>query len=161
MKCFFWFLLFLLPASLFARLGEREAELTARFGPPLSRAKETTAQHGRVVEFGVRLNYRQGDWFITCVIVDGRSAREFYNKGDEWTEDQFTTVLAANSQGARWTDISKPSTLKLAREWRRADGATASWQKIQGMDVIQPAYVRARNLAEAKAKAEASRIPKI
>ena len=49
----------------------------------------------------------------------------------------------------------------MKRDWRREDGATASWQMLGAMTVTTPAYERAKNLAEAKAKAAASRIPKL
>lgn len=161
MKCGLCLLLFLLPTLALARLGETEAQLTARFGPAVSRAKETTIAQGKFVEFGLKLTYRQNDWQIECALIDGRSARETYYKPGEWTDDQFTTVLTANGQGARWTDLSKELTRKLARDWRRADGATASWKMTGSLCVTHPAYVRAKDLAEAKAKAAASRLPKI
>jgi hypothetical protein len=66
-----------------------------------------------------------------------------------------------NAQGARWSDTGKPNSKKLARSWRRDDGATARWQMADGLTLVTPAYERAKTLAEAKAKAEASRPPRI
>jgi len=154
-------LLSLLPSIAFARLGETEKQLTARFGAVVSRAKEITLTQGKIIEFGLKLTFRRGDWSIECSIIDGRSAREVYYKPGDWTEDQFTTVLASNAQGARWTDISNVAARKFAREWRREDGASATWQMGVAMSVTHPAYRRAKEKAEAKAKADAARIPKI
>ena len=156
------YLLFLaLPLLAFARLGETEQQLTGRFGAAVSRGKEITLAQGKIVEFGSTLTFRQGDWTISSVIIDGRCAREVYQKSGDWTEDQFITVLTSNAQGAKWTDVSKGLVRKLAREWRREDGATAGWQMGAAMTVTHPAYRRAKENAEAKAKADAARIPKI
>lgn len=155
-------LLLLIPSLAYARLGETEAQLVARFGAPVSRAKEITITQGKFVDFGQKLTFKQNDWRIECAVIDGHSAREVYYHPGEWAEDQFTTVLTANAQGVKWTDISKDLRRKLMREWRRADGGTASWRQAgSSMEVTHPAYVRAKELAEAKAKAAASRIPKI
>jgi len=161
MKSYPWLLLVILPSLAFARLGETQAQLVERFGAASSRAKEITLTQGKIIDFGVKLTFREGDWRIECSIIDGRCAREVYYKSGDWTEDQFTTVLTSNAQGAKWTDISKESVRKLAREWRREDGATAIWQMGVAMSVTHPAYRRAKDNAEAKAKADAGRIPKI
>jgi hypothetical protein len=154
------FLCLLLPAIAFARLGETEEQLIARFGQPGLRAKEMIFAQGKNREFGVKLGFRQDDWTIECAIIDGRSSRESYQKRGEWTDDHMRTVLNANGQGSKWTEISKPDVRKYLREWRREDGGTAVW-RTTGMTVEHPAYARARGLAEAKAKAEAGKIPKI
>jgi len=154
-------LLLTVPSLACARLGETEEQLVARFGAAATKAKEITLTQGKIIEFGTKLTFRQGDWSIECAITDGRSSREVYHKQGEWTEDQFATVLNSNSQGGKWTDTSKAMVKKVAREWRRDDGATAVWQMGTGMVVTQPAYLRAKEKAEAKAKADARRVPKI
>jgi hypothetical protein len=161
MKPYLYVLLVVLPSVAFARLGETESELVGRFGAATSRSKEITLTQGKVVDFGVKLTFRQGDWTIECAIIDGRSAREVYHHPGDWTQDQFTTVLASNAQGAKWADVSKESVRKLARKWRREDGATAIWQMGVAMSITHPAYARAKANAEAKAKSDAERIPKI
>jgi len=155
---------FILPAILAsdasARLGETEAELVRRFGAPVSRASERIAAQGKFHEIGTLLRFRDGDWRIESAIIEGRSARETYNKVGEWTEEQFVTVLASNAQGGRWTLTSKDSMKKAVREWRRDDGATAVW-KLRIMTITHPAFDRAKALAEAKAKASAARTPNL
>jgi hypothetical protein len=155
------YLLLLLPSLAFARLGETETQLSARFGAPASRANEITLTQGKIVEFGLKLTFRQDDWTIESAIIDGRCARETYHKPGDWTDDQFTTILTSNAQGTRWADVSKDSVRKLVREWRRTDGAIAIWQMGVGMSVTHPAYQRAKDKAEANAKTDAARLPKI
>lgn len=149
------------PFYVYGRLGETEQELVARFGPPVSRAREVTLTQSKIIEFGSKLIFRQGDWTIESVMIEGRCAREEYWKAGEWTEDQFVTVLTSNAQGEKWTDLSKAMTKGLMREWHRGDGATAVWSIGTHMMVTHPAYVRAKKRVEDKAKAEASQIPKI
>ena len=154
-------LILFFPYQSYARLGETPAELSARFGAPIQTGKEITPTQGRFIEFGETLTFRQGDWTVTCTVIDGRSAREKYSKPGDWTEDQFTTVLTSNAQGAKWTDVSKDMIKKLAREWHRTDSAQAVWQMGVGMTVTHPAFDLAKKNAEAKAKAEASKLPNI
>lgn len=108
-----------------------------------------------------QITFRQGDWSIRCDIVDDRCAKIHYSKPGEWSEEQFQTVLASNAQGATWSDISKSNTGKLAREWKRSDGATAFWKTGMGMTVTSPAYERAKAVEAAKVKAQSKQIPKI
>ena len=143
-----------------ARLGETEAELVGRFGPPTFRMVEKVPAQGRMWELGPRYSFRQGDWQIHCVLVEGRCAWIDYGKPGEWTEEQIQLVLGSNSQGARWTETTKGSN-KHSRSWRRTDGATATWTSYSGMKLIVPAYDRAKQIIEAKAKAAASQKPKI
>jgi hypothetical protein len=89
------------------------------------------------------------------------TGRKISPKPGDWTDDQFTTILTSNAQGTRWADVSKDSVRKLVREWRRTDGAIAIWQMGVGMSVTNPAYQRAKDKAEANAKADAARLPKI
>ena len=115
---------------------------------------------GKFVDVCPVLTFTQEDWSIRCHVVEGRSALERYNKPGEWTEAQLTLVLNSNAQGAKWQVIDARSP-KLRREWRREDGATAIWQLGAGFTVTHPAYVRARERAEARAKSDASRLPKL
>jgi hypothetical protein len=147
-------------SSLHARLGETAEELKARFGEPKTTAPELTTAQGKMIEIGKRSAFVQGDWRISVSIIEDRSAKETYSKPGDWTEDQFTTVLTSNSQGAAWTETSKTNLTKLKRSWTRADGGAAVW--VGGaMTVTNPAFERAKKKAAEKAKAEASRIPRI
>ncbi len=158
--CIAVLLSFFLTAQAVARLGESEAELVKRFGPPTQRSSEKTATQGRFHEVAMRLTFRQGDWTIESSLVDGRCARERYSKVGEWSEEQIAQVLDSNAQGAKWTQTSKASSAKVLREWRRDDGATATW-KLRVMVITHPAFEREKARVEAKAKADASKSPKI
>jgi len=149
-----------LVSSAWARLGETEAELIARFGQPTFRDKHSTYVQGKVWELGPRLSFKQDDWSIVSEMVDGRAATESYTKVGEWTDAQILAVLAANAQGATWTLTSKPGSSAYLREWKRTDGATARWTG-RSISLVAPAYARAKEIAEAKAKAETRRMPKI
>ena len=153
-------LLFLLlvafPATVLARLGESETELIARFGDPVSKTKEAAIVQGEEVVFGTRYSFREGRWTMTCSLVEDRCARISYSYPGEWGEEQFSLFLSRNSQGLEWTDVTKPAAKKIMRAWDRTDSGTASWSG-NAMTVVAPAYVRAKESAEAKAKAEALR----
>lgn len=128
--------------------------------PPTS-PKLVTYAHGKSWELGTTLTYRQDDWVITSDLVDDRVVREEYQKRGEWTVSQIQTVVAANGQGAQWTEISVKESEKWAPKWKRSDGATAQWKNAAGFKFSTPAYERAKEIAESKAKAGVSRMPKI
>ena len=143
----------LLPMCAFGRLGETEKELVARYGPPVSRIAEIATARGRGVEFGSRLTFRQGEWSVACVMIEGRSAMEVCGKDGDWTGGQIDAVLHGSAQGERWTDMSPEITKRVSRKWRRSDGAVATWNWKLGMTLLHPSYERARRGAEAMAKA--------
>jgi hypothetical protein len=143
-----------------ARLGDTESELIARFGQPKVSRVEKMAAQGKMWEFGRRHHFRQDDWQIDCVLVDGRCVWIDYGKSGEWTDEQVQLVLGSNSQGAKWTETTKGSP-KHNRSWKRADGADATWSSLSGIKLRVPAYDRAKQIIEAKAKAAASQKPKI
>jgi hypothetical protein len=149
------------PLLVFAHLGDTEQQLVTRFGPPLSRGRDIAISQGKFIEFGSKLAFKEGEWTIECIVIDGRCARTTYSKPGEWSEDQLTAVLASNSQGERWTDNSKEMVRKLARDWRRSDGATATWRMGVSMVVTNPTYDRAKQEIETRAKADATRIPNL
>lgn len=150
------------PALAQARLGEPLARLVERFGEPTLVQKEQhlTAAAGRFFDLCDLYVFTQETWKIRVWIVDGRSAKESYSKTGEWTAEHVQTVLTANAQGAQWKETGNPDAAKYIREWRRADGGTASWSP-NGMTVTHPAYERNKAKKEAEAKAAAGRAPKI
>ncbi len=153
--------LFAFPLLVFGRLGETERELTDRFGAPVSKHSEITMAQGMVFEIGTTFSFRQGDWHIDSVVIEGRCAEEVYSKTGDWPGEQFSAVLTSNAQGEQWTDISKEMTKYLVREWHRADGGTAVWHMGGGMVVTNPSYGRAIKRVADKAKADSSSVPKL
>jgi hypothetical protein len=157
----FLILLSLVSSPVFARLGEAENELLKRFGTPMLRQTHAVAFQGRTYILGPSFVFKSEDWRITCDLIDGRCARIHYAKTGDWSDEQFATVRNANGQGLKWRETSKPETGKFFREWRREDGAVAVWRTGTEMKITVPAYERAKDIAEAKAKAEAAKPAKI
>ncbi|MEO6994408.1 MAG: hypothetical protein ABI273_12310 [Lacunisphaera sp.] len=164
MKTRIWIIGLILLASVIhanARLGETEAELTARFGPPAGRSKHIIVAQGKIFEMGPTFNFRQKDWSISCDLVDGKCMRISYSKQGDWSEDQIKLVLSANNQGATWTETSKPAIADLQRTWKRSDGSIATWQLASGMTLVWQAYEVAKATVEERAKVAAKAKPKI
>jgi hypothetical protein len=144
-----------------ARLGETEAQMVARFGKPTLRTTHTVHSQGKSWDLGPSFHFRQDDWTIQCDLIDARCVRVVYGKRGEWTDEQLEMVLAYNSQGLKWERLPKPGFEKNLRSWKRSDGATADWNWVNGMKLTVPAYDRAKQTLEAKAKAGVSGKPKI
>jgi hypothetical protein len=144
-----------------ARLGETETELIERFGEPDGRSKHIVMAQGKILELGPSLHFRQDDWSISCDMVDGRCMRISYHKPGDWTEDQVQLVLNSNSQGAKWTETTKPMIAKLQRDWKRADASKAVWLLGQGMTLTWDAYNKSKATLEERARVESAKKPKI
>lgn len=124
-------------------------------------AQHNIISQGKIIPLGPQLHFREGDWRITCDMINGRCMRINYAKRGDWTEEQYQTILSANSQASPWTDTSTKSISKLQRTWRRADGSAAKWAAGIGMTLTWDAYRKAKAKAEDRARVEASRKPKI
>ena len=148
-------------SSAHARLGDTEAELGKRFGKPSLRSMHSIIAQGKSREMGPVFFFKQDDWSISCYLVDGRCMRIGYAKPGDWSEDQIRLVLDTNSQGAAWSESSKPMIASLQRTWRRSDGSTAEWNKGQGMVLVWSAYNVAKAKLEEQAKIEGMKKPKI
>jgi hypothetical protein len=85
----------------FARIGETEAQIEARYGKPL--VHDTPA--GSLRTFG----YRKGAMQIGVFFLEGKSAAELYSNLDKSTlsETEISTVLDANSFDGKW--VKSPS----------------------------------------------------
>lgn len=148
-------------SSAWARLGETEGELVARFGKESLRSNHSIVTQGKSHTLGPVLFFKQDDWSINCYLIDNKCMRISYAKPGDWSEDQIRLVLNSNSQGAQWGETSKPSIAKLQRTWKRIDGSTASWQKGGGMTLVWDAYNKAKAAVEERAKVAAKKKPKI
>lgn len=144
-----------------ARLGETESELIARFGTPTGRSSHSIFAQGKRIDMGPVIVFRQDEWSISCDLVDGKCMRISYSKPGDWSEDQIRLVLNTNTQGASWTETSKPSIARLQRTWKRIDGSTATWQLGSGMSLVWDAYNVKKAAVEERAKVEARKKPKI
>jgi hypothetical protein len=145
-----------------ARLGDTETELVKRFGSPTSVSKHYIYAQGQMLALGPNYIFRQDDWSISCNVIDGRCMQISYSKPGDWTEEQIQLVLSSNSQGAKWTETSKPGSAKYSRTWKRNDGSTATWQKGSGMSLTWSAYDKAKKAAEERARVQSAiKKPKI
>jgi len=95
-----------------ARLGDTEADLTARYG------------NGSNAGQSFHMYYTQG-WIITVWLMDGHSESERFQKNSGASDEEIATLLTLNAQGHAWGPQQvNPNT--SARAWKRDDGATAS-----------------------------------
>ncbi|MDF3055950.1 MAG: hypothetical protein K0R17_165 [Rariglobus sp.] len=67
-------LFLLLCTCVFARLGETTGKLVERFGAPRFTQDENVYAQGKTLTIGERMTFRQDDWNITCVVIEGRCA---------------------------------------------------------------------------------------
>ncbi len=143
-----------------ARLGETEKEMVERYGKVIMRAPESVIEQGRIHALADNLHFRLEGWNITARILNGRCESITYSKPGDWTEEQFRHVLESNGGRGQWEE-RKTATPKTHREWLRRDGKTAVWRMLQSMTLSTRAFEQAREALKAKAKEDASRLPKI
>jgi hypothetical protein len=105
-----------------ARLGDTEAEITARYGKGSNPGQS------------FHMYYTQG-WVITVWLMDGISACEKFQKNSGTTDQDIATLLSLNSQGHTWkvkpvehTPLGTflPIVDPISKSWERDDGAFAS-----------------------------------
>nr|MDQ6940169.1 hypothetical protein [Verrucomicrobiota bacterium] len=107
--------------SAFARIGETEKEIEARYGkwiPPI------TASSGIPMKM-----YRAHGMLVGVSFIDGRAEAEFYQKGDHgaFSEHEIQLLLDANGNGTKW---EKANRVDLSHDnWTRP-GALASYSKF-------------------------------
>jgi hypothetical protein len=150
-----------LPFSLTARVGETEAALAREFGEPTARAMENVMVKGKLLPSFVKLTYQQGDWHLTCILVDERCAKTIYLREGIWPDEDYARLLAENAQGGTWEPDAKGSKLPtVKRSWIRGDGATAVWRKNVGLTIVTPAFVAAEAAVKDKARNQITILPK-
>jgi hypothetical protein len=117
-----------LPA--YARLGETESQLVARFGNPDQ--DHTTGQFGQYQE----LDFQKTGFTISIVLLNGHSAKEIYRKttGDPITEEEQRNLLFINSGKQRWIETTPPGDAKFA--WLRDDASVAIRTDVGGSQFI-------------------------
>jgi hypothetical protein len=106
------FLLAILPGPLFARLGETEAQIEARYGQP----SETNFLYGFRAEI-----FSISGMQIMVSFLDGKSAWEEYNKVDQsdLSDHEIDILMNANGQGKNWEQVDCSSF--QYRMWRLED----------------------------------------
>jgi len=114
-------------SSAFARIGETEAQIEARYGKPVvtfSKGKERP-----------RKGYLSAGFRITVSYLDGVSASEIYQKPDQskLSQTEIDTLLAANSGGGTWAE--SPLVISGLQQWKtggESNERTAAYVESNG-----------------------------
>ena len=129
-------------ANAFARVGENEADLVARYGAVVSRQPARKSAGGQMTIYGEKLVFRTPDWHVNAVIIGGRCEEISYTKDGDWTRVQYQFLLELNGGRKQWKEQSTRN-VDTHREWIRKDQATAHWSAFGGFIVRTPAAERA------------------
>lgn len=147
------FLLIGLALPVFARLGETEAELIARYGEP-KRPHQTDPQ---IIE----LSFASEGWIIKALIYEGKCQYICYLKSPyyEGFEEARDKLLEANAQGSAWSLKKLPSVLLLPAKYRyeREDGL--AYAEIPKQGYIRAEFYTVKWEEYGKAKEAAKRKP--
>lgn len=150
-------LFLLLLSTSHARLGENREELVSRLGHVQTESKHVVLAQGKSSPLGPELSFRKDQGLIQCDMVAGCCARIKYTKRGDWTPDQIATLLKNNAQGALWAEAQ--DSTKMNRKWHRRDGGLATWKFTGEMQLLSPAYLKAKAQREAELKSEAQKMP--
>ena len=146
MKIAFLTLLFTvaITAPAWARLGETEDALVARYGPPLSEFDQK-GEEGKIPM--VKLTFQKNGFEIEASVAGGLSVQETFKKvnGDVLTTEEARYLLNANAQGFGW---EAPQTTGEVKRWTRDDGAVA---KLVGGRMF---YIMTKELIDAETTAK-------
>ena len=156
MKAFHLALAFVASTTAFARLGETEAQSTARYG-----AQDNNLIAGKeepLVPGARELAYTQPGWRIRAAYVGGVTVRIEYRKGDDAdggrkiTPEDVKAILAAEKGRYAWRAHLIGKGGKRARidedkatNWERSDSATA---QVGGQKIV----ITARDADDVAAK---------
>lgn len=156
----------LLPGYSFARLGETEEELIARFGQS---ASEVTDKD-RVGIADKILTFKKNDAIVHVTIYEGKCVSEGYQFMDRNGNDvplrgaaleKVEAALGANAAGFRWQKHPDPSEINpnMMHAWNRTDGSVAAavWQNNPStIEIEDMAFLKKQNQARREAAAGAS-----
>jgi hypothetical protein len=138
------FLLIGLTSSAWARLGETENQLIARYGQEL--LKTNVKIPGTQLTFDF-LQFVKSGYSVQVSLVNGVSSEEEIHKprNESITDEEAQILLNANSQGHPWVE----DTLKtdVPRKWHRDDGATAELF-LEILDFKSKALIDARTASQ-------------
>lgn len=137
----------------FARLGETEAELIARYGEP----KRPHQADPQIVE----LSFVSEGWIIKAQIFEGKCQYISYLKSPyhEGFEEARDKLLEANAQGSAWSLKKLPGVLLSPVRYRyeREDGL--AYAKIPKQGYIKADFYTVKWEDYGKAKEAAKRKP--
>ena len=116
------FLMASLTGSAWARLGETESQLVARYGEELVKTKVKIQGSPITID---AIQFVKTGFSIQVSLLNGISAEEEIHRlqGETLTDDEIKALLIANTKGAPWTEDTAKTD--VPRKWHRDDGATA------------------------------------
>jgi hypothetical protein len=126
-----------LTAPAWARLGETEQELIARYGKELG--KEIVAGGGEQISKEI-IQFKKSGFDIRIELFNGVSAFERISNalGDALSDQEIKTLLDANAQGHIWSSTGE-------HKWQRDDGVATA--EIEGAHISK---VTSKNMVEAE-----------
>jgi len=100
-------------SSAFARIGETDAQIEARYGSPLASGQGYTSTH-------VIRSYQYHDYSIQVDFLDGKSASELFHTtgGRSFSEAEAQTILAANAVLDAWQKEEENSAYSSILAWK-------------------------------------------
>ena len=113
-----------------ARLGETKAELTERFGTPISEVTWSLGLNGSTYPIGPMLVFKAQDWEITCQMYDSKCLNISYKAPSTLSGQQIAELLRINKQDSEWLYLKKkvpgmPDPLN-EKSWMRDDYSSAT-----------------------------------
>jgi hypothetical protein len=141
----------LLPATLYARLGESGDEIAKRFGsevkvhPQYSNASMAIYELGRALYFSMsaetskmmdvlsnwgweRVTFRGyvfGEFKVYVILLDDKSVFEHYSRAAMLSDKEMETLLSANSGGGKWQQrVNTQDPVSSIRKWVIMDPTT-------------------------------------
>jgi hypothetical protein len=134
-----------LGVPVFARIGETEAEIRARYGKPIKIDSES----------GLWLFRPTGDVRVALTFFDGKSACEVYDKPDKsaFSDNEIQVLLDANSSGKQWTEALSTYEFKM---WTLDTmGRKATYVKLAKQLIVATSeYLRAEEVRKARRESE-------
>jgi hypothetical protein len=146
-------MIFLLVATFFsaspawARLGENEAQTTARYGPRVEmfNAGEQGCNYRT-------LAFTTDEFHIVALFIDGICEAVVFQKLDQSAPDpdELDLILKSNSNGFKWQPSNLISDDKL---WDRDDGALARYDTVKHtLGIYSSTYLRAESFRKKMAE---------
>jgi hypothetical protein len=110
-------LIITLTGPTWARLGETEAQLTARYGA------KTGSGRASMPAAPDMLNFKKSGFEITVYLLNGVSAEEVITKSsaDAIIDDEIETLLKVNGNGHDWVEVPG------MKAWKRDDDGARAW----------------------------------
>jgi hypothetical protein len=143
--------LLMLVSSAFARIGETEQQIEARYGKTI----RTLSKGNQPLQKA----YQSSGLDIAVTYIDGVSQSEFFSKQDksELSKNEIALLLEANAAGSRWIEVPIARLAGLQGWKLEPGGRRAGYSESNRMLVIQTDLAD-KVFAERKAEAEEEKL---